>query len=109
MWRYLAEFIVREFVRDHAITGTVLRLGNLVIQDEADVDEPDVSWLDPRDAARVVNMAVGRDASQELNWVRRWQVRHVCANPPNPRFLIDKTIQDRIQFQFSESWQGGHR
>ena len=109
MWRYLAEFIVREFVRDHAITGTVLRLGNLVIQDEADVDEPDVSWLDPRDAARVVNMAVGRDASQELNWVRRWQVRHVCANPPNPRFLIDKTIQDRIQFQFSESWKGGHR
>ena len=30
-----------------------------------------------------------------LNWVRRWQVRHVCADPPNPRFLIDDAKSGR--------------
>ena len=107
MWRYLAEFTVREFVRDHAITGTALRLGTLVAEDEAEPDAPDYSWLDPRDAARAVRTALARDSSDVLNWVQRWQIHHVCANPPNPRFLIQPKNQDGFEHTFAAAWAGG--
>ena len=107
MWRYLAELTVREFTRDHAITGTSLRLGTLTFEEEADAAAPDPCWLDPRDAARAVRTALGRDSGGELNWARRWQVRHVCADPPNPRFLIDDAIRKGFEHDFASAWKGG--
>ncbi len=107
MWRYLAELTVREFTRDHAITGTSLRLGTLTFEEEADAAAPDHCWLDPRDAARAVRTALGRDSGSELNWARRWQVRHVCADPPNPRFLIDDAIREGFEHDFATARKGG--
>ena len=107
MWRYLAELIFREFTRDHAITGTSLRLGTPTFEGEADPAAPDHAWLDPRDAARAVRTALARDSGGELNWVRRWQVRHVCADPPNPRFLIDEEIRGGFEHDFAPAWNGG--
>jgi nucleoside-diphosphate-sugar epimerase len=104
MWRYLGEITVREFVRDHAITGTSLRLGTLVAEDEASSDALDHSWLDPRDAARAVGAALARDSSDIHNWVRRWQIHHVCAKPPNPRFLIQPEIQQGFEHTFAAAW-----
>ena len=109
MWRYLAEFTVREFTRDHAITGTSLRLGTLTFEEDADATAPDPGWLDPRDAARAVRTALARDSSGELNWVRRWQVLHVCADPPNPRFLIGAAIREGFEHDFAAAWKGGFR
>ena len=107
LWRYLAELTIREFVRDNAITGTALRLGTLVAEDEAEPEAPDYSWLDPRDAARAVRTALARDSSDALNWVRRWQIHHVCANPPNPRFLIHPEIQKGFEHSFAAAWASG--
>ena len=105
LWRYLAELTVREFVRDCAITGTGLRLGTLISEDEADPQALDPSWLDPRDSARVVRMALDRDDCSELNWVNRWRLRHVCAIPPNHRFLIDSMIQGVCEHHFEAAGQ----
>lgn len=87
--RHLAEQVTREFARERAVTVTVLRLGRLVCEDEVEPGTaPDLMWLDPRDAAAAVALALGRDESDRLNWSSRWAVRHVCAEPPHPKFLL---------------------
>ncbi len=87
---HLAEQVTREFARDYALGVTVLRLGRLVREDEvAAGSEPDLTWLDPRDAATAVELALGRDHAGARNWIGRWQVRHVCHQPPHPKFLLD--------------------
>ena len=87
---HLAEQVTREFARDYALGVTVLRLGRLAREDEvAAGTEPDPSWLDPRDGAAAVELALDEDRSGSRNWVGRWQVRHVCHQPPHPRFLLD--------------------
>ncbi|MEE2659299.1 MAG: NAD(P)-dependent oxidoreductase [Candidatus Latescibacterota bacterium] len=88
--RYLAELTVREFTRDHAITATALRLGTLVDADAPTSATVKNSAIDPRDAASAVRAALNRNDSDSLNWVRRWGIYHVCADHPNPRFLIDR-------------------
>ncbi len=87
---HLAEQVTREFARDYALGVTVLRLGRLVREDEVPAgSEPDLSWLDPRDAAAAVELALGGDNAGARNWIGRWQVRHVCHLPPHPKFLLD--------------------
>lgn len=86
---HLAEQVTREFARAHAVTVTVLRLGRLESEDDpVGGGEPDLMWLDPRDAAAAVVLALGRDRSADLNWTSRWSVLHVCAEPPHPKFLL---------------------
>ena len=87
---HLAEQVTREFARDYALGVTVLRLGRLLREDEADEDaDPDLMWLDPRDGAAAVELTLDEDRSGSRNWVGRWQVRHVCHQPPHPKFLLD--------------------
>ena len=68
----------------------MLRLGRLVREDEvAAASEPDLAWLDPRDAAAAVELALAQDRSGSRNWAGRWLVRHVCHPAPHPKFLLD--------------------
>ena len=85
MSRYLGELTCREFARDHLITVSGLRLGDLVRAEDA--PETDVMWLDPRDAALAFRCALDRDASSEPSFALRWALYHVSAVVPNPRFL----------------------
>jgi len=87
MARYLAEQVLREFVRDNPLTGTVLRLGRLAWDGRGARSDADGMWLDGRDAVAAFALALGRDASQEPRWTSRWQVLHICGDHPNPRFL----------------------
>ena len=88
--RHLAEQVAREFAREFAATVTVLRLGRLVREEDVSAGaEPDLMWLDPRDAATAVAGALGRDHSAALNWTQRFAVYHVCASPPHAKFLTD--------------------
>lgn len=87
MARYLAEQVLREFVRDFRLTGTVLRLGPLTAPEEAVGAAPGLLWLDGRDAAAAFAMALERDRSEEVRWTSRWQVLHICGDSPNPQFL----------------------
>jgi nucleoside-diphosphate-sugar epimerase len=105
---HLAEQVTREFARAHAVTVTVLRLGRLVREEDAAGQAPDLMWLDPRDAASAVELALGRDQCEALNWVSRWQMRHVCHLPPHPKFLIDgmQSLGFVPEHNFESQWLG---
>jgi nucleoside-diphosphate-sugar epimerase len=86
--KYLGELTVREFARDHAITGTSLRLGRVVREEDVAGEPVDLMWVDVRDAAQAFRGALGRDASSDVRFAARWDVLHICADVPNAKFLI---------------------
>ena len=90
MTKYLGELTSREFARDNAVTVTALRLGELVREEVVHEKTPNASWLDIRDAAQAFRHALSRDSSNRIGWQQRWDIYHICADIPNPRFLIDK-------------------
>ena len=90
MSNYLGELVCREFARDHRVSVTSLRLGELVLEEEKTGEEPDLMWLDLRDAARAFQGALPLDRSEAIRWSSRWNVYHICADIPNPRYLIDQ-------------------
>ncbi len=90
MSNYLGELVCREFARENRLTATSLRLGKLVREEETEGREPDLMWLDPRDAAQAFQCALRLECSDEVEWFRRWSVFHVCADIPLPKYLIDR-------------------
>ena len=109
---HLAEQVTREFARERFLTVTVLRLGRLQCEDEAGEDaEPDLTWVDPRDAAAAVELALGRDPAGSPNWTRRWLVGHVCHQPPHPKFLLDNSrgIGFEPRHDFRRQWEAAAR
>lgn len=106
MSNYLGELTCREFARTYRLTATSLRLGTLVLEEETEGLTPDPSWLDLRDAAQAFQCALQLDYSDEVSWFRRWHLYHVCAEIPNPRFLIDaaKRIGYQPVHNFQSHW-----
>jgi nucleoside-diphosphate-sugar epimerase len=107
MSRYLGELTCREFVRDYPVGITALRLGRLVLEEEVEGQPPDLMWVDLRDAAKAFRCALGRDASRELWWSRRWALYHIAAAIPNPKFLIDQArgMGYEPQHNFAPHWR----
>jgi nucleoside-diphosphate-sugar epimerase len=105
MSNYLGELVCREFVREYRLTCTSLRLGELVPEEETEGRTPDLLWLDPRDAAQAFQCALRLDSS-DAEWFRRWNIFHVCADIPNPKYLIDRarSIGYRPVHNFQASW-----
>jgi hypothetical protein len=100
----------REFAGDHPIGITVLRLGRLVYEEDAAGRDPDLMWLDPRDAAQAVDCALRADASRKVRSAQRWRVLHVCADIPRPKYLIERAraIGYEPTHDFADAWtQGG--
>ncbi len=93
MARYLGELVCREFARDFPITATALRLGRLVLEEEVAGQPPNYMWLDRRDAARALVLALARDRSADMRFTARWAVFHIGADLPNPRYLIDTAVR----------------
>ena len=107
MSRYLGELVCREFARDYPVTATALRLGRMVIEEEVADQRPDTMWLDRRDAAQAFRLALSRDRGDDLRFTARWALYHICADIPNPRFLIaaaERTIGYRPQYNFGKHW-----
>lgn len=92
MAKYLGELTCREFARDHMVTVTALRLGELVLEEEVTGQPPNLMWLDLRDAAHAFRCALKRDASQHVWWTARWTMCHICADIPNPKYLIQTAV-----------------
>jgi nucleoside-diphosphate-sugar epimerase len=90
MTKYLGELTAREFAREHLVTVTDLRLGELVLEEAVQRETPSLAWLDIRDAAGAFRCALNRDSSSSAWWTQRWAVYHICADIPNPKFLIDQ-------------------
>ena len=90
MTKYLGELTAREFAREHLVTVTGLRLGELVLEEAVQRETPSLAWLDIRDAAGAFRCALNRDSSSSAWWSQRWAVYHICADIPNPKFLIDQ-------------------
>jgi nucleoside-diphosphate-sugar epimerase len=109
MGRYLGELVCREFARDHRMGNTALRLGRLVREEDAEGMAADLMWLDPRDAAQAFACALGDDLSQEIRGARRWRVLHVCADIPNPKFLVQRARATGYAptHDFSAHWAQG--
>ena len=104
MAKYLGELTCREFARDDMVTVTCLRLGELVLEEEVKRGAPNLMWLDLRDAAGAFRCALRRDSSHHVWWTNRWTIYHICADFPNPKFLIDNALRmgykPRHNFQF---------
>lgn len=92
MTKYLGELTCREFARDYMVTVTCLRLGELVLEEEVKGKRPNLMWLDIRDAAQAFRCALNRDRSHSVWWQSRWAIYHVCADLPNPKFLINQAV-----------------
>lgn len=90
MSRYLGEQTAREFARDHMVSVTGLRLGKLVREEDVAGQTPDLLWLDYRDAAQAFGIALEMDASDQVWWTARWALYHICADIPNPKYLINQ-------------------
>lgn len=107
MSRYLGELTCREFARDYMVTITALRLGKLVREEDVAGKPPDLLWLDLRDAAQAFRLALDRDASHEVWWTRRWAMFHICADIPNPKYLIDaaKRLGYQPAYNFEANWK----
>ena len=90
MTKYLGELTAREFAREHLVTVTGLRLGELVLEETVQAETPNLAWLDIRDAAGAFRCVLNRDSSNSGWWAQRWAVYHICADIPNPKFLIDQ-------------------
>ena len=90
MTKYLGELTAREFAREHLVTVTGLRLGELVLEEAVQRETPSLAWLDIRDAAGAFRCTLNRDSSSSAWWTQRWAVYHICADIPNPKFLIDQ-------------------
>jgi len=93
MTKYLGELTCREFARDYMVTVTCLRLGKLVLEEDVKGQAPNLMWLDLRDAAGAFRCALRLDHSAQVWWARRWAIYHVCADIPNPKFLIDNATR----------------
>jgi nucleoside-diphosphate-sugar epimerase len=88
MLPHLREMVCREFARDCRLGITCLRLGQLADTGSADGDAPSIDAVDSRDAAQAVDLALRRDESQAINWVRRWAIYHVTGEHADPKFLL---------------------
>jgi NAD+ dependent glucose-6-phosphate dehydrogenase len=107
MSRYLGELTCREFARDFMITVTALRLGKLVYEEDVAGQTPDLLWLDYRDAAQAFRLALDRDASDRAWWTHRWMLTHICADIPNPKYLISQAVGTgyRPTHSFKANWE----
>ena len=111
MSRYLGEHTAREFARDFLVTVTGLRLGKLVYEEEVAGQTPNLLWLDYRDAAQAFSHTLTRDASDQAWWTARWAMYHLCADIPNPKYLINQArgmgYQPTHNFEANWSQDGG--
>ena len=109
--RYLGELTAREFAREFAVSVTALRLGKLVSEADVADREPDLMWLDFRDAARAFEVALQRDDSQDVNFRKRWALHHICAPIPNGKYLVASGGWNALsgfepEHNFEAHWQG---
>lgn len=106
MSRYLGELTCREFARDYMVTATGLRLGKLVLEEEVAGQTPDLLWLDLRDAAQAFRLALNRNDAGQTWWTRRWAMHHICAEIPNPKYLIHqaKSMGYQPAHGFAANW-----
>jgi nucleoside-diphosphate-sugar epimerase len=104
--RYLGELTCREMTRTHHIGITVLRLGEVVVEEDVGDAEPNLLWLDVRDAARAFGCALGRDTGRAALWAERWEVYHIAADIPNAKYLIDyaRKMGYEPQHNFAAHW-----
>ncbi len=111
MTLYLGEVTAREFAREYMVAVTSLRLGRLVNEDEV-TGEPDLMWLDYRDAVEAFRIALHREAEKEVKWNRRFAVHHICGQPVNPKYLVGADRNFALpgfqpQHNFAQAWRVG--
>ena len=108
MSKHLGELVCREFARDYMVTVTSLRLGELVLEEKVSGKAPNLIWLDLRDAAQAFRCALNRNRGNTVSWTDRWAIFHICADIPNPKFLIDSAAREigyKPTHNFRANWE----
>jgi len=87
---YLGEFTCREFAREGSLNVVVLRLGKVVRADEVAGQPFGPLWVDQRDVARAVALALAALETNDGRKLGPWSIFHVQADSPPARFSIQK-------------------
>lgn len=102
---YLAEQVCREFARMHLFRATCVRLGKVVLEEEVMGEEVDLSWIDARDAAGLVDGVLRHPHEGHYG---HWRVVHAVARFPNPRFPVfwsRRSVRFRLEHTFGFEWK----
>ena len=90
---YLAECTSREFARQRSFEVVALRIGKLVRAESVSGQPFDPLWVDQRDAAQAVTLALQADRLIAPRGTDGWMVLHVLSGSPRARFSIAKARQ----------------
>jgi len=100
---YLAESTSREFARQRQLEVVVLRIGTVVRAESIAGDAFDPLWVDERDVAQAVALALPMSPPASARGTAGWTVFHILSDSPRARFSIDKARQ-RLGYQPQHRW-----
>lgn len=100
---YLAECTSREFARQRSFEVVILRIGKPV-RAESVLGQPfDPLWVDQRDVAQAVSLALRADKLIAPRGTDGWVVLHVLSGSPRARFSIARARQV-LGYQPQQGW-----
>jgi nucleoside-diphosphate-sugar epimerase len=97
--KHLGEFTCREFAREHKLAVVVLRLGKVVRAEEVAGHPVDPLWVDERDVAQAVSLALTAD-------LPRWAIFHIGADSSQARFSV-ATAKRMLSYAPQYTFTGG--
>jgi nucleoside-diphosphate-sugar epimerase len=102
--KYLGELTVREFARAESIYAVVLRVGNIVLEEECQGLPFDPLWVDARDAARAVERVLISPVHH--SWKQhRWWAYHLIVDNPRSRFASAKGVWSSPHFRTTRNFK----
>jgi uronate dehydrogenase len=90
---YLAEYTSREFARQRQLEVVALRIGKVVRAESIAGSRFDPLWVDERDVAQAVALALRTSPPASPRGTDGWAVFHILSDSPRARFSIDKARQ----------------
>ncbi|MCS6861662.1 MAG: NAD(P)-dependent oxidoreductase [Abditibacteriales bacterium] len=89
---FMGELICREFTNVENIAVICLRFGVIVREEDVQGQPFNPLWVDVRDAARAVQLALTVDVGKSTQH-HRWRLWHISAAHPNSRYLVNNAKQ----------------
>lgn len=90
---YLGEFTCREFAREGVLSVVILRLGKVVRAEDVAGQPFDPLWVDQRDVARAVALALSALETDDGRKLGPWSIFHIQADSPHAPFSVQKAKQ----------------
>ena len=95
---WLGEFACREFARQRWLRVIVLRLGKVVQAERAQAVPSGLPWVDERDAALAVRLALDVGLAEKASQPGPWSVFHIASDSSAGRFPLS-AAKNTLGFQ----------